>query len=103
LVAVVVVPVPVPVEPEPPPLPVLEVVGGALTVLPPHAASMPATATAINGVRNDDTVAHAAWRVKKRWVDMCAPRCLSVIVSGCAGVSLQWVSGRRGSVTRGAG
>ena len=48
------------------PLPVLEVVGGALTVLPPHAASKPATATAINGARNDDTVAHVAWREKKR-------------------------------------
>jgi hypothetical protein len=62
----VVVPLPVLVEPEPLPLPVLEVVGGALTVLPPHAATKPATATAINGARNDDTVARVARREKKR-------------------------------------
>jgi hypothetical protein len=67
VVPLVVVVVP-PLEPEPVPLPepAPEAVGGALTVLPPHAASRPATATATSGARNDDTLAQAASKVKKR-------------------------------------
>jgi len=73
-VVVVVVPPP-PVDPEPPPVPVLAV-GGELTVLPPHAASRPATATAINGVRSDRKALAAGRRLNRRCVDMCAPQCL---------------------------
>ncbi|AJZ58084.1 hypothetical protein OI25_3983 [Paraburkholderia fungorum] len=72
------------VVPPPPALPLPDALDGTVTPLPPHAASKPATATTINGARNDDTVAHAAWREKKRWVDMCAPQCLSVFWMSCA-------------------